>query len=94
MIDRELYINAFGNQLVRTYSDEGYKLKQEETETIYSSSVIDVIEGYSKDGKPYSRYIYTETDIKEEPSEEELLADALKALEILGVVNDEESIIQ
>lgn len=73
MIDRELFINAFGNELVRTYSDERYKLKQEETEIIYNSSVVDVIEGYSEDGKPYSRYTYTETGIKEDPSEEELL---------------------
>lgn len=51
--------------LLETYSDENYKLKQVETQKIYGSSVIDVIAGYDGD-KPYSRYTYEETDEKDE----------------------------
>lgn len=54
--------------LLETYSDENYKLKQIETDVIYGSSVIDVIAGYDE-GKPYSRYTYEETDEKDEPEE-------------------------
>lgn len=57
--------------ICETYSTENFKLKQEETDIIYGSSVIDVIEGYDDDGKPFSRYTYTETDEKDEESEEE-----------------------
>lgn len=54
--------------LLETYSDENYKLKQVETNIVYGSSVIDVIAGYDE-GKPYSRYTYIETDEKDEPIE-------------------------
>lgn len=57
--------------LCKTFSTENFKLKQEETDIVYGSSVIDVIEGYDENGKPYSRYTYTETDEKDEESEEE-----------------------
>lgn len=57
--------------LCETYSTENYKLRQVETNIIYGSSVIDVIAGY-KDGKPYSRFTYVETDEKDDPIEEEV----------------------
>lgn len=57
--------------LCNTYSTENFRLKQIETGIIYGSSVIDTIEGYDDDGKPYSRYSYIETDEKDEESEEE-----------------------
>lgn len=50
-----------GVELCETYSIEHYKLKQIETDLIYGSSVIDIIEGYMSDGKPYSRFTYVET---------------------------------
>lgn len=72
MIDREIaHFITNPNDLCRTFSTENFKLKQEETGIVYGSSVIDVIEGYDDDGKPYSRYTYTETDEKDEESEEE-----------------------
>lgn len=58
-----------GKETCETYSTENFKLKQEETGIVYGSSVIDVIEGYDDDGKPFSRYTYTETDEKDEESE-------------------------
>lgn len=57
-----------GVELMRSYSDENYKLRQVETDIIYGSSVIDVIAGYNE-GIPYSRYTYVETDEKDEPIE-------------------------
>lgn len=60
-----------GKETCETYSTENFKLKQEETGIVYGSSVIDIIEGYYDDGKPYSRYTYAETDEKDEESEEE-----------------------
>ena len=74
--------------LIRTYSDENWRLKQVETDIKYGSSVIDVIAGYDKDGKPYSRYTYMETDEKDEPpapEEEATAEDYEAALERLGV---------
>lgn len=60
-------------ELVETYSDENYKLKQEETDRVYGSSVIDAIAGYDEENVPYSRYTYTETDEKDEPIPEEVI---------------------
>ena len=57
--------------LVETYSDEDYKLKQEETGRIYGHSVIDVIAGYDEHYVPYSRYTYTETDEKDDAPQED-----------------------
>lgn len=54
--------------LLETYSDENYKLKQVETQKIYGSSVTDAIEGYDE-GIPYSRYTYVETNEKDIDSE-------------------------
>ena len=53
--------------LVETYSTRNLKLMQEETQTVYGHSVIDVIAGYDEDDVPYSRYHYTETDEPDEP---------------------------
>lgn len=72
MINTEKVKDVSGKvDLCRTFSTENFKLRQEETGIVYGSSVIDVIEGYDDDGKPFSRYTYTETDEKDEESEEE-----------------------
>lgn len=52
--------------LVKTYSYEGFKLKQEETGVIYGKECIDVIAGYDENNIPYSRFTYVETDEKDE----------------------------
>lgn len=52
--------------LCRTFSTGSFKLRQKETGVIYDSSVIDVIEGYDEEGKPFSRFTYEETDEKSE----------------------------
>ena len=71
MVLRRLITDESGTiELVETYSDEGYKLFQEETGLTYGSSVIDIIAGYDEDNIPYSRYHYTETD---ENDEEEII---------------------
>ena len=57
--------------LCETFSTENFKLRQEETGIVYGSSVIDTIAGYDEQGKPYSRYTYTETDEKDEVEEAE-----------------------
>lgn len=54
------------NPLCETFSTTGYKLRQVETDTVYGSSVIDVISGYDENGKPYSRFTYEETEEKDE----------------------------
>lgn len=60
MIKRELYIQREdGVNLYRTYSDEGYKIKQVETCVVYDDA-IDV------ENAPYT---YVETDIKIEDSD-------------------------
>ena len=48
--------------LCETYSDENFKLLQEETGIVYGSSVVDVNEGFDDEGNPYSRFTYYETD--------------------------------
>ena len=58
--------------LLETYSDENYKLKQVETNIVYGSSVIDVIAGYDESNIPFSRYTYTETDEKDDPEIDEI----------------------
>lgn len=63
MIDTRIVKSANGTtSLCETYSNENYKLKQIETNYIYGSSVIDLIDHY-ENGKPKSRFIYVETDI-------------------------------
>lgn len=54
-------INNGNADLCETYSTDGYKLLQTETGLVYGNSVVDVIEGYDSNGKPYSRYTYRET---------------------------------
>lgn len=75
MIKRELYkTRTDGVNLYKTYSDEGYRIKQIETSNVYDEA-IDV------EDAPYT---YEETDmlIEEENATEE---DYLKALAKLGV---------
>lgn len=63
MVDRKLYNSPTASQLLcETYSTEHLCLKQIETDTVYDSSVIDVIVGYDENGKPYSRFTYIETE--------------------------------
>lgn len=61
---------ADGTELCKTFSTENYCLKQEETGRIYGATVIDVIAGYDDYDKPYSRYTYTETDVKDDTESE------------------------
>lgn len=71
MVQRRLTKDESGTiNLVETYSDEDYKLRQEETGIVYGKSVVDVIAGYDEDNVPYSRYTYTETDEKDKEAEE------------------------
>ena len=91
MIDRRKIKDDSGTvDLCETYSTDNYKLLQTETDITYGSSVIDVIEGYDQDGKPYSRFTYIETDEKDEPpapvpEEEATAEDYEEALERFGV---------
>ena len=75
MIKRELYkTRTDGVNLYKTYSDEGYRIKQIETSNVYDEA-IDV------EDAPYT---YEETDMpieKENATEQ----DYLKALAKLGV---------
>lgn len=67
MVDtREKKFATNPNLLCETFSTENYKLRQVETNTIYGSSVIDVIAGFDENGKPYSRFTYEETEEKDE----------------------------
>lgn len=50
-----------GIELMETYSTENKNLRQIETDTVYGTSVIDVIEGYN-DGVPYGAHTYEETN--------------------------------
>lgn len=69
---KEIRFTTNPSPLCKTYSTLGLCLKQTETDIVYSSSVIDVIAGYTEDGKPYSRFHYVETDIPDtEPEEAE-----------------------
>ena len=75
MIKKEFYkTRKDGINLYRTYSDEGYRIKQIETSNVYDEA-IDI------EDAPYT---YEETDmlIEEENATEE---DYLKALAKLGV---------
>ena len=75
MIKREFYkTRKDGINLYRTYSDEGYRIKQVETGSIYDEA-IDV------EDTPYT-YEETDMSIEEEKATEE---DYLKALAKLGV---------
>lgn len=83
MVKRELIKDTSKTiDLVRTYSDENYKLLQKETNIVYGSSVIDIIESYDENNIPYSRFTYEETEELEEYDESE---DTKQALERLGV---------
>lgn len=68
--------------LCETYSTTGADLLQKETDIVYSSPVIDVLEGYNEDGNPFSRYTYEEVV----PDPEEATAEDYEAaLAELGV---------
>lgn len=70
MVKRELIKDTSKTiDLVRTYSDENYKLLQKETNIVYGSSVIDIIESYDDNNIPYSRFTYEETEELEEYDE-------------------------
>ena len=76
MIVREFYkTRTDGVNLYRTYSDEGFKIRQIETDTIYDEA-IDV---------ETSNYTYEETNIPIEPEEEAETEDYIEALNELGV---------
>ena len=63
MVDtRKVRDEADTMDLCETFSTEDYKLLQTDTGKVYGKSVIDVIEGYYPNGKPYSRYHYEETE--------------------------------
>ena len=63
MIKTEIYASeASDSTLVKTYSNVGKKLFQEETGIIYGSEVIDVFKVNDVDGYPISRYTYIETE--------------------------------
>ena len=66
MIYREKFINDFGDELVKTFSDTNHRLLQKDTGILYGSSVIDIIDGYDENGIPYSRFDYIESAIKDE----------------------------
>lgn len=67
MVDTRIVKDASETfDLCETFSTEHFKLRQVETDTIYGSSVIDVIAGYDENGKPYSRFTYEETEEKDE----------------------------
>ena len=75
MIKKEFYkTRKDGINLYRTYSDEGYRIKQIETSNVYDEA-IDV------EDTPYT-YEETDMSIEEENATEE---DYLKALAKLGV---------
>lgn len=80
MIVKEFYkTRNDGVNLYRTYSDEGYYIKQIETDAIYDEA-IDV------ENAPYT---YSETDIKIENNPNEATEEDLyNALSELGVTND------
>lgn len=63
---------TLNERLVKHYSDQGMKLKQVETGSLYDEAV-DLIP---------CQYTYEETEI---PIEQDELADAINALHILGV---------
>ena len=63
MIKAEIIRNeADTDNLCKTYSSDGFKLRQVETGLIYGSMVVDVIIGYNEDGTPFGKYSYEETD--------------------------------
>ena len=71
MIYREKFINDFGDELVKTFSDTNHRLLQKDTGILYNSSVIDTIYDYDKNGFPYPRYSYEETNIVAEEENDE-----------------------
>lgn len=71
MIYREKFINDFGDELVKTFSDTNHRLLQKNTGILYNSSVIDRIYGYDEEGFPYPRYSYEETNEVVESENEE-----------------------
>lgn len=67
----------YKNNLCETYSTLGKNLLQIETNIIYSSSVIDRLEGYNENGEPYSRFTYIEDN--DEVTQEEI-AQAIESI--------------
>ena len=77
--------------LVKTFSTEDFKLKQEETGIVYGKECIDVIAGYDENNIPYSRFTYTETGEKDDddPETDLTVSDKLDMLSELGVDTDD-----
>lgn len=76
-----VYEDVEGTELVRAYSDSGFKIHGGNPEGDYDEAV---------DPKSMNR-TYTETDIPtEEASREAAVADYVAALEDLGVIDNEE----
>lgn len=66
MIETKVYYSITSEQpLCETKSSDNYCLLQNETGIVYGSTAIDTIAGYNKDGTPFSRFTYSETDIKD-----------------------------
>ena len=84
MIKTRVVQNACGTkELCEIYSDEGFKLHQEETGVIYGSSVVDALIGYDEFGEPFGKFHYIETEELDEysaSSEIELKAQAYDIL--------------
>ena len=51
-------VEEIDGELVRNTKD----LLQVETNKVYTSPLVDVIEGYDNEGNPYSRFHYQEVD--------------------------------
>lgn len=78
---REYRSETNPNVLCETYSTTGADLLQKETDIVYSSPVIDVLEGYDEQGNPYSRYTYEEVGVN---PDEATVEDYEAALERFG----------
>ena len=73
MIKAEIIRNeADTDNLCKTYSSDGFKLRQVETGLIYGSIAIDVIIGYNEDGTPFGKNSYEETDEIDYTEDEEI----------------------
>ena len=68
-------ITINGREFIRTYSDSGYQIRQDDTSAVYEEAVDPIGSGRT----------YTETDKEIVDHSEALEEDYLKALERLGV---------
>lgn len=70
----------YKNNLCETYSTLGKNLLQVETSIIYSSSVIDRLEGYNENREPYSRFTYIEDNSNNDEVTQEEIAQAIESI--------------